>query len=352
MLPGVLLVNLGSPASTSIPDVRAYLDEFLMDERVIDLPWLGRRMLVSGLFLTGRPARSAAAYAKIWQPEGSPLVHISRQLRDQVQLRTELPVELAMRYGQPSIAEGLRQLRARGAKSVRLVPLYPHYAMSSTETVIEKAKAELAKLGWRVPLGILPAFYDRPDYIGALVAASRPYLERDYDHLLFSYHGIPLRHVLKTDHHQHCVADPEGFPPCCRTPSPAHATCYRHQVLATTAAFVAAAGIPADKYSISFQSRLGRTPWLRPYTDLELPRLASQGRKKALIISPSFVSDCLETLEELAIRAVELFVGAGGDELVPIPCMNLHPDWVRTLVTWVEDESRFVSEKQPAASRA
>lgn len=342
MHPGILLVNLGSPASTAVPDVSAYLDEFLMDERVVDLPWLARRLLVSGLIMTGRPKRSAEAYAKIWLPEGSPLVHISRQLRDQVQLRTELPVELGMRYGQPSIQAGLKALRARGADAVRLVPLYPHYAMSSFETVVVKVRQELAAMGWNVPLTVLPPFYDQPRYIEALVAAAKPFLRQDYDHILFSYHGIPLRQVLKVDPSGHCANDPEGFPPCCRKPDKAHAYCYRHQVLATTEAFAALAGIPAEKYSISFQSRLGRTPWLRPYTDYELPRLAQAGKQKMLIISPSFVSDCLETLEELGIRAVELFSDAGGKELIPIPCMNLHADWIRTLVDWVEDESAFV----------
>lgn len=340
--PGILLVNLGSPASTAVPDVSAYLNEFLMDERVIDLPWLGRRLLVSGLILTGRPKRSAAAYAKIWLPEGSPLVHISRQLRDQVQLRTELPVELAMRYGQPAISDALRQLRSRGADTVRLVPLYPHYAMSSFETVVSKVESEMAKLGWHAPLSVLPPFYNQERYLAALVASARDYLDWDYDHLLFSYHGIPLRHVLKTDASgQHCQADPEGFPACCRTPATAHATCYRHQVLATTEGFVKAAGIDPSKYSISFQSRLGRTPWLRPYTDLELPRLAQEGKKRVLIISPSFVSDCLETLEELAIRASELFLAAGGEQLRPIPCMNLNTEWVKTLVDWIEDDTVF-----------
>ncbi|PKL76485.1 MAG: ferrochelatase [Candidatus Melainabacteria bacterium HGW-Melainabacteria-1] len=340
--PGILLVNLGSPASTQPKDVATYLDEFLMDDRVIDMPWLPRRLLVSFIKLTGRPKRSAEAYAKVWGPEGSPLVHLSRQLRDQVQLRTELPVELAMRYGQPNIEAGLRQLRARGAEAVRLVPLYPHYAMSSFETVVVKVKAVLASIGWDPPLTVLPPFYVEPDYIAALVASAREQLNWDYDHVLFSYHGIPLRQVLKVDPGSHCLEDPEGFPPCCARPDAAHAYCYRHQVLATTEAFVAAAGIAPDQYSIAFQSRLGRTPWLRPYTDYELPRLAAAGKKNVLILSPSFVSDCLETLEELAIRAVELFLESGGTELRPVPCLNLQPDWVKTLVSWCEDDARFV----------
>lgn len=343
MHPGILLVNLGSPASTAVKDVARYLDEFLMDDRVIDLPWLGRRLLVSGLILTGRPKRSAEAYSQIWLPEGSPLVHLSRQLRDQVQLRTELPVELAMRYGDPTILQGLKQLRARNASEVRLVPLYPHYAMSSFETVVVRVQQAMNELGWTVPLKVLPPFYDHPDYIAALVASASESLNWEYDHVLFSYHGIPLRHVIKADSTgSHCENTPEGFPPCCSKPSEAHHYCYRHQVRATTEAFVKLAGIPDDKYSISFQSRLGRTPWLRPYTDMELPRLAAEGKKKVLILSPSFVSDCLETLEELGIRGVEIFTEAGGTELRPVPCMNLHPQWIKTLVDFCEDKSAFV----------
>ncbi len=353
MHPGILLVNLGSPASTAVKDVASYLNEFLMDERVIDLPWLGRRILVSGLILTGRPKRSAEAYSKIWGPDGSPLVQISRQLRDQVQLRTELPVELGMRYGEPSILSGLKALRARNADAVRLIPLYPHYAMSSFETVVVKVKQVMAEMGWQVPLSVLPPFYNHPRYIASLVASAQESLKWDYDHVLFSYHGIPLRQVLKVDPTgSHCVNEPEGFPPCCRKPSQAHLYCYRHQVMETTEAFVKAAGIPSDKYSIAFQSRLGRTPWLRPYTDFELPRLAAEGKKKVLILSPSFVSDCLETLEELGIRGVELFTEAGGDELRPVPCMNLHPDWIKTLVDWSEDDKAFASSDKgsPALS--
>jgi len=336
--PGVLLVNLGSPDSPAVADVRKYLDEFLMDERVIDIPYLARWLLIKGIILNTRPKKSAEAYAQVWQPEGSPLVHISRQLRDHVQLRTEAPVELAMRYGQPSIAHGLQQLRARGAEEVRLIPLYPHYAMSSYETVVLKVQAELKALSWEVPLQVLPPFYDDVQYIQALVNSAQDYLKQDYDLILFSYHGIPERHVQKTDPSgAHClkVAD------CCNTPHEAQRYCYRHQVFATTAAFVAASGIPADKYRITFQSRLGRTPWLQPFTDLVLEELPSQGIKKVLVICPSFVSDCLETLEEIALRGKESFLAAGGQELVAIPCMNLHPDWIQTVADWIHKDQAF-----------
>ncbi len=339
-LAGILLVNLGSPASTSPTDVRKYLNEFLMDERVIDIPWLARRAIVSAFILPRRPKQSAAAYQAIWKPNGSPLVQISRQLRDQLQLRTEFPVELAMRYGQPTIAQGLKQLRTRGAQCVRLMALYPHYAMSSYETVVIKVKAELKRMDWQVPLEVLPPFYNQPEYIDALVSAAQPYLEQDYDQILFSYHGIPERHLYKSDPTaNHCLKADK----CCETPSEAHTYCYRHQVFETTRLFAEKAGIPKDKYQVTFQSRLGRTPWLKPYTDIVLEELPGQGIKKILVICPSFVADCLETLEEIAIRAKESFLLAGGEELVAIPCMNTHPDWIKVLAEWVHQDQAFVS---------
>lgn len=351
VLPGVLLVNLGSPASTQVGDVRKYLNEFLMDGRVIDLPWALRRLIVSAFILPTRPAKSAEAYRAIWQPTGSPLVYLSRQLRDQLQLRTEYPVELAMRYGQPSIAHGLKQLKVRAAQEVRLIPLYPHYAMSSFETVVVKVKEEMAKLQWQVPLKVLPPFYQHPAYIEALYAASKAYLEQDFDKLLFSYHGIPEHHVQKTDPSgQHCLIAND----CCRVPHAAQAYCYRHQVFETTKAFVERAGLQPKQYQISFQSRLGRRPWLKPYTDLELEAMPGQGVKKLLVICPSFVSDCLETLEEIAIRGTESFEQAGGESLTYIPCMNTHSTWVKALADWVHDDAAFVGAEKgsPAMSAA
>ena len=337
-LPGILLVNLGSPDSTRVKDVRTYLDEFLMDERVIDIPWMWRRLLLSAIILPTRPKKSAEAYEAIWQDTGSPLVYISEQVRDRVQLRTEAPVALAMRYGNPSIRKGLEELRKKGVAEVRLVPLYPHYAISSYETVVVKVQQELKHMGWDIPLKVLPPFYDDPGYIKALVTSAEEALQQDYDKIIFSYHGIPERHLLKPDPTQsHCLKVED----CCEKPSQAHHYCYRHQVFATTRAFVKAAGIPEDKYMVTFQSRLGRTPWLKPYTDLVLEELPGQGVKKVLVICPSFVSDCLETLEEIAIRAQEDFLKAGGETLVPIACMNTHPLWIETLSQWIHEDDRF-----------
>lgn len=338
--PGILLVNLGSPDSTSVADVRKYLDEFLMDERVIDIPALARWLLVKGIILNTRPRKSAEAYSAVWLPEGSPLIHISRQLAEHVQLRTEAPVALGMRYGNPSIASALAELKKHAIDEIRMVPLYPHYAMSSYETVVLKAREELQKMGWQIPLKVLPPFYKEPQYIAALCSSMQPYLDQAYDKIIFSYHGIPERHVQKTDPGgQHCLKVED----CCNKANETWNYCYRHQVVETTKAVVAQLQIPEDKYLITFQSRLGRTPWLQPFTDVVLQELPKQGVKKVLVVCPSFVSDCLETLEEIAMRGKEDFEAAGGEELVAIPCMNTHSDWIKTLADWIHEAERFAA---------
>ena len=327
---GVLLINLGSPDSTAVADVRKYLAEFLMDKRVLDAPWPVRAFVVYCLILPTRPKQSAEAYEKIWTPEGSPLVvtsvNVLRQLRER--LGPELPVELAMRYQNPSIESAIVKLHAAGVNEVLVVPLFPHYAMSSFETAVVRAQEVAAKLAPEMHLRSVPPYYADPGYIAALVASATEYLASGYDHLLFSFHGLPERHLRKADPTGcHCLATPD----CCERPSPAHDTCYKAQCLATARAFVVSAGIPAGKYSIAFQSRLGRDPWLKPYTDFEIERLAKSGIKKMLVICPAFVSDCLETLEEIAMRGKESFVEAGGESLELIPCMNEHPRWLEAL---------------------
>ncbi|HEU5125067.1 MAG TPA: ferrochelatase [Verrucomicrobiae bacterium] len=327
MSKAVLLVNLGSPDSTSVPDVRRYLNEFLMDERVIDLPWLTRRFVV-GMILIKRPAESAHAYDKVWTKEGSPLIAISRHVQAALQKRVSVPVELAMRYQNPSIESAIKSLKAKGADDVFLIPLFPHYAMSSYETAVVRVRELAAKLAPGMKITVQPPYYDSPDYINALVASAEPFLKQEYDHLLFSYHGIPERHIKKSDTTGcHCLTRPD----CCEVPSPAHATCYRAQCFKTTGAFVAKAGVPAGKYSVSFQSRLGKDPWLKPYTDYELLRLAQEGKKRMLVICPAFVSDCLETIEEIGMRGCTDFLNASGKEFTRIPCMNEHPQWITAL---------------------
>jgi ferrochelatase len=339
MSKGVLLVNLGSPDSPCVPDVRRYLNEFLMDSRVIDVAWPIRRFIV-GTILINRPKETGHAYEKIWLKEGSPLIVTSKNVLKELQPRVKMPIELAMRYQNPTIELGLRNLAGQGVDDLLLIPLFPHYAMSSFETAVERVKELARKIAPKMRITIQPPFYKDVDFIGALVSSAEEYLKKDYDYLLFSYHGLPERQIKKTDPTgTHCLMSEN----CCEAASPAHATCYRAQCFQTTQAFVQKAGVPAGKYSTSFQSRLGKDPWLKPYTDIEFERLARQGVKKLLVICPAFVSDCLETIEEIGIRGRDTFVQAGGKELSRIPCLNEHPLWVKALENMVTKFSKAQS---------
>ena len=339
MSKGILLVNLGSPDSPSVPDVRRYLNEFLMDARVIDVAWPIRRFVV-GMILINRPKESAHAYQKVWMKEGSPLVVISKSVLKKLQPRVKVPVELAMRYQNPSIDSALRKLAGQGVDDLLLIPLFPQYAMSSFETAVERVKELAAKIAPGMRIKVQPPFYKDPDFISALVASSEEHLKSGYDHLLFSYHGLPERQIKKSDPTgTHCLMAEN----CCEVASPAHATCYRAQCYQTTKAFAEKAGIPRGKYSVSFQSRLGKDPWLKPYTDFELERLAKEGVKKLLVICPAFVSDCLETIEEIGMRGRESFMQAGGKEFDQIPCVNEHPLWIDALVGMVNRFENYSS---------
>jgi protoporphyrin/coproporphyrin ferrochelatase len=343
MSKGVLLVNLGSPDSPSVADVRRYLREFLMDGRVLDVNWFVRFCVVHFAILPSRPKQSAEAYHKIWTPAGSPLVVISRNVQAKLQQRVSVPVELAMRYQNPSIPDAVRNLAQKGADNVLLIPLFPHYAMSSFETAVERVKEVAANLAPQMRLQVQPPCFADHDYIAALVGSAREFLQQDYDHLLFSFHGLPERHLRKSDPTGgHCLTVKD----CCETASPAQATCYRAQCFKTVAAFVNQAGVPKDKYSIAFQSRLGRDPWLKPYTDYELPRLAQRGVKKLLVICPAFVSDCLETLEEIGLRGRETFLAVGGTDFTLILCLNEHPLWLDALERMI---ARFTASSQRQA---
>lgn len=331
---GILLVNLGSPDSPTETDVRSYLNEFLMDRNVIDLPWALRRILVSLFILPTRPARSAAAYQSVWTDDGSPLISLSRDFASQIQQRTDMPVELAMRYGKPDLSSALTKLGEHSdLKEILLFPLYPHYAMSTVKTVVERTEALMASLNINAKLRVHPVFYDHNGFVQSLIDSAQPWLDQDYDHLVFSYHGVPERHILKDDSTgSHCLKSRN----CCQKPSSAHKTCYRHQVYQTTECFVKMADIPVDKYTVAFQSRLGKAKWLEPNTVDVLEQLAEQGAKRVLVICPSFVSDCLETLEEIGIAARKTFEEAGGESLELIPCLNSHPSWVETVSGWLE----------------
>ena len=334
----VVLMNLGSPDSTEVKDVKRYLNEFLMDERVIDKPWLLRALLVKGIIVPFRAPKSAEAYKSIWTKEGSPLIVISEQLAKALDNEVEEPVTIAMRYGNPSPKAAYDELIQQNPdlEEVVLVPMYPHYAMSSYETAVEYAKEQHKKGGYTFKLTTIKPYYDNADYLEALAETMKPFLEKEYDHILFSYHGVPERHIYKGDvTGQHCLKVPN----CCEVPSKAHEYCYRHQCWQTTKLVTERLGIPKEKWGFSFQSRLGRDPWLQPYTAVRFEELPKEGAKKLLVVCPAFVSDCLETLEEIAEEGKETFLHNGGESFEMIPCLNVHPLWVSTMAKWIKEQA-------------
>jgi ferrochelatase len=335
MKKAVVLMNLGSPDSTEVKDVKRYLDEFLMDERVIDKPWVIRALLVKAIIVPFRAPKSAQAYKSIWTEKGSPLILISKQLRDALRREIEEPVAIAMRYGNPSPRAAFDELLQKNPnlEEVIAVPMYPHYAMSSYETAVDYAKDQHKKGGYSFKLTTIKPYYDNEEYLNALVESIRPYIETEWEHMLFSYHGVPERHIYKGDiTKQHCLKKAN----CCETASPAHEFCYRHQCFRTTQLVAERLNIPAEKWSMSFQSRLGRDPWLQPYTAARLEELPKSGIKKLLVVCPAFVSDCLETLEEIAEEGKEIFLHNGGEKFEMIPCLNAHPLWVSAIAKWIE----------------
>lgn len=334
---GILLVNLGSPDTYEPADVKVYLREFLMDKRVIDAPEIIRKMIVEGAILPFRPKESGEAYESIWWEDGSPLIVISENVISKLKKRLgdDVPISLGMRYGNPSIKKGVDDLLAKNPdlEEIFLIPLYPQYAMATSETVIEKAKDVIVEHYPHIKMKIKDAFYNDPLYVKALGESIRPYLTYDIDHLLFSYHGVPERHIKRRDiTGDHCLKNKD----CCNVASPAHTFCYRHQDIMTTKN--AAEYLNLDDmdftYSVAFQSKLGVDPWLTPATDKELERLAEEGKKKVAVACPAFISDCIETLEEIGIRGEEEFQEAGGEELVLIPCLNDNDLWIDALEKW------------------
>ena len=335
---GALLVNLGSPESPEPKDVKKYLGEFLMDERVIDIPLVARTALVKGIILNTRPKASAAAYKKIWWKEGSPLIVLSQRLQEKVQEQVDFPIALAMRYGSMTIKKGLQELVDKGCDEVFLIPLYPQFAMATTETILVLAEEIRQEFFPDLKIDSLPAFYNNPEYITVLANSIKEDLKgKEYEHLLFSYHGVPERHIRKSDiTKSHCKIDGS----CCATPSKAHEFCYRHQCKEVTRLVGEYLKLEPDTYSTSFQSRLGFDPWLQPYTDRTIERLGKKGVKTMAIATPAFVSDCLETLEEIAMEGEEIFHEMGGKEFSTIPCLNTNKEWVSLLAKWINEWSK------------
>jgi ferrochelatase len=333
---GVLLVNLGSPDSTETKDVKSYLKEFLMDGRVIDLPKWFRTFLVKGIILNTRPKKSAKAYRKIWWKDGSPLIVLTERLQEKIQKKVSIPVSIAMRYRNPSIHFGLEKLVKKGVNEVLLVPLYPQFAMATTETILVLAEEIRAKYFPEMKFTSLPSFYNHPDYVRVLANSIQEFLkDKDWEHLLFSYHGVPNRHIRKSDiTKSHCKMNEK----CCFEDSPAHKYCYRHQCEKTTQNVAKYLDLTEGTFSTTFQSRVSILgSWLRPYTDKTVEAFAKNGTKELAIATPAFVSDCLETLEEIGMEAAEDFEDKGGEKLHVIPCINDRDDWVNVMSRWIDE---------------
>lgn len=339
MKKGILLVNLGSPDSPTPKDVKPYLDEFLMDKYVIDVPYLLRVFLVRGIILglKKRAVHSAEAYQQIWWDEGSPLIVLSEKLQSALQEKLSIPVALGMRYGKPSIASALEELHQKDVKEVLVIPLYPQYAMATTQTIIELAnKIQKSKFP-AMKLTHFPAFFNKPEYILALSESIRLHTQNfDYQKIIFSYHGVPERHIRKTTAKgTHLQFTPNKY--CCEPNSENAQFCYRNHCYQTTDLVAQKLNIPKEKIMTTFQSRLSGDKWLDPYTDEEINKLPQKGITKIAIVTPAFVSDCLETLEEIGMRAKEEFIENGGKEFLTIPCLNNDPLWVDALYSWIQN---------------
>jgi len=320
----LLLINLGTPKSPNRNDVKQYLAEFLTDKRVIDLPLFVRYILVYAFILPFRPKKTAEAYQSIWTEQGSPLLFHSQKLLYKLQQSSgdHIQVALGMRYGSPSIEQAIESIQ--NCKQITILPLYPQYSSATTGSSIEKC-LDILKKQTRIPsLTIIREFYQHPEFISAQAEIIRKYIT-NCDHLLFSYHGIPERQLKKSG----CTSPCEKV---CTTNAIEDQDCYKFQCHKTSEKIAEQLSLKKKDYSVSFQSRLGKTSWIKPYTDEVLPKLAHQGIKRLAVSCPSFVSDCLETLEEIGIRAKEQWLQLGGEDFQLIPCLNDSDHWVEALL--------------------
>ena len=333
MAESLLILNLGSPKSPAPKHVRSYLHQFLMDPYVIDLPWVARAGLVYGVITWTRPRKSGHAYANIWDAErGSPLVYHTQDFVSKLQklVGRDVEVSMAMRYAQPSLQKVLTEVVAKNPERITLCSMYPQYALSSNETMLQECRRVLKKLKYRGEVRWLKPFHSEEEFVSAFVKRGRDTLPEKLDeqsYVLMSFHGIPERHIEKLPTHTKgsCLTRRGN---CCDELTDKNRDCYRAQAFATARLLAKSLGIKQAQYSVSFQSRLGSTPWIKPYSDFVLKDLAERGFKKVYVFCPSFVTDCLETLEEIQIREAEAFRAHGGEELIQVPCPNSEDVWV------------------------
>lgn len=342
---GILLINLGTPDSPETKDVRKYLTEFLNDSMVIDISPLSRWLLVNLLIVPFRSPKTAKLYKEIWGKEGSPLLIHGLKVKEKLQedLGDNFLVELGMRYQKPSLSLALENLKKANVGKIIVLPLYPQYASSSTGSTIDKVMEIVRKWNVIPSMDIISKFYDHPAFIDAFVELGRNYNMADYDHILFSYHGLPERQILKgsfawgkeISHSQSYCQLGE----CCNSISKDNQYCYRAGCFHTTRLLVEKLNIPKDKYTVSFQSRLGKDPWIKPYSDKVIIDLAQKGVKKLLVFSPAFVADCLETVYEIGVEYNLLFQKHGGEKIQLVESLNSHPKWIQGLKEMILEKS-------------
>jgi protoporphyrin/coproporphyrin ferrochelatase len=331
---GVLLINLGTPDSPSVSDVRSYLSQFLNDPRVIDIPWLLRKMLVNLIIVPFRAPKSAKVYKKLWTTNGSPLLFYSERARDllQMDLGSDYEVHLAMRYKNPSIPDVLEKMRKHNYSKIIVLPMFPQYASASTGSALEDVMKVISKW-WVIPeVKMISQYFDHPTYIEAFATRGRQYNMSDYDHVLFSYHGLPERQLDKA-HVSGLCRDKD----CEHHLTNENQFCYKATCYATTRLLAEKLNIPADKYTVCFQSRLDEG-WVKPYSDVVIKDSAKKGMKRLLVFSPAFTADCLETIIEIGEEYQELFHEHGGDKVQLVESLNDHPLWIKCMRELILDK--------------
>lgn len=328
---GVLLVNLGTPDSPKTMDVRSYLTEFLNDPRVIDINAIGRKILVNGIIVPFRAPQSAKIYKELWEIWGgeSPLLTYGKILKDRIQEKFDkhnVTVELAMRYKNPSLDDVLERMEKARYDQIIVLPLFPHYASASTGSAIEKVMKLIGKW-WAIPeVKIVSEFFDHPGYIDAFVEKALMHKIEEYDHIIFSYHGLPMRQLTKVHPELECAECD-----CEKAFKPEYRLCYQNECHQTTRLIAAKLGLKESDYTVAFQSRLGKTPWLTPYSDQVVEKHAKAGAKKLLMFSPAFVADCLETSVEIGVEYQEIFEEHGGDKVQLVESLNDSQKWIDTV---------------------
>lgn len=323
----VLLINLGSPLSPSVAHVRSYLRQFLNDPRVIDIPWLHRKLLVNAVIVPFRAPKSAKLYKKLWTDRGSPLIHFTRLAMQELQnvLGSSFEVFMAMRYKEPSISRTLEKIRSANFSRIIVLPLFPHYASATTGSVYDEVM-RVVRPWWAIPeITFVGQYHDHPAFIEAWSARGKEYAAEKFDHVVFSYHGLPLRQVEKTHENLPC----EKFN-CTMEINDTNRYCYQATCYATTRALAQRLGLSNDRITVSFQSRLNEK-WLRPFTDEVIRSLAEKGVKRVLVFSPAFTADCLETIIEVREEYRNIFIANGGEQLQLVESLNDHPAWIACL---------------------